>query len=317
MYNAEQKEKFIHIYTTKLSRRESCVLTFNALEEFEVQWGADFCTRTTEEILPVLEKITGLRVRSRWTRVTILKSYVKWCLDVGIEGAKADMLDIAHTHLGLEKVRTQTIPNPQVLQQYLDTICVPEHLQTTDNLLRCYYWLSYAGIPEDDIMTIRCRDVNIDKRLIRYQGNKIAPIYNEAVPALKNCVELDSFRYIHPNYTKDVWRPRTDGTSLIRGVRETTTISSIRSDLSHRAKAHQDETPFRLSTSRVWMSGVFYRTYQDKQNGIRPDFERLVLEQMEGKTYKLDSGRNTIDAKKRQLMRDYENDYEQWELVWY
>ena len=41
----------------------------------------------------------------------------------------------------------------------------------------------------------------------------------------------------------------------------------------------------------------------------------VAAQQMVGKTYKLDSGRNTPEAKKRQLARDYMDDYERWKLA--
>ena len=45
--------------------------------------------------------------------------------------------------------------------------------------------------------------------------------------------------------------------------------------------------------------------------------ERLYAAEllMEGKTYKLDRGRNTPEAKRRQLTRDYLEDYERWKLA--
>ena len=36
---------------------------------------------------------------------------------------------------------------------------------------------------------------------------------------------------------------------------------------------------------------------------------------MSGKEYKLDSGRNTRDAKKRQIARDYLDNYRRWKLA--
>ena len=36
---------------------------------------------------------------------------------------------------------------------------------------------------------------------------------------------------------------------------------------------------------------------------------------MEGKEYKLESGRNTLAAKKRAVMRDFQNDYVRWKAA--
>lgn len=55
--------------------------------------------------------------------------------------------------------------------------------------------------------------------------------------------------------------------------------------------------------------------YEKEAAGDTPDFSSIVSEQMSGKTYKLDTGRNTQDAKKRQLVRDYMEDYQRWKLA--
>ena len=220
--------------------------------------------------------------------------------------------------VGLDKVKQQTIASPKHLQNYLNAICEPANMKATDNIYRCYYWLAYAGMAEEDIFKVKCSDVDFNKLIVQYnQKYTVVPIYPEGLEAFHNCVELSQFRYIHPNITKEIWKDRADGDILIRGIKSVSTIKAFRVELSRRSKQKSDKTPLKLSHFRVWLSGVFYRMYEQEIIGVPPDFNAIVAQQMEGKTYKLDSGRNTIEAKHRQLVRDYEEDYERWKLAWF
>ena len=104
----------------------------------------------------------------------------------------------------------------------------------------------------------------------------------------------------------------------MRGLRATASLKAMRVELSRRSKSKRDDghTDLKLSYYRVWISGVFFRAYENEQMGIEPDFSTVVSKRVEGKTYKLDSGRNTQDAKKRQLVHDYLEDYQRWKLAY-
>lgn len=314
MYNEELKTKFVRGYTNSISTAEVCQTIFNAFEQYEVEWDADLCTRSAEELQPVVDNLVGFRARSKWMRLIILKDYVKWCIGMKVPGACDGMLKIET--VGLEKVKHQTVASPLHLQRYLDSICEPESEETTDNIYRCFYWLAYGGVAEEDILSIKCSDVDLNNMVVRYNDTEV-PIYREALPAFKNCVKLTQFVYKHPNYDKLVYKDRADGDTLVRGIRSAPSIKAMRVELSRRSKAKMDEgkTDLKLSYFRVWISGLFYRMYERERAGMPVDFSAAAAQFMEGKTYKLDRGRNTPEAKKRQLTRDYLEDYERWKLA--
>lgn len=314
MYNANQKESFIRDYTNSVSMSDACITVFNAIEKFEIDWKADVCTKDEAALQPVIEAIVGFRARSKWARLIILKDYIKWCLAMNVPNACDGMLKV--NAIGLDKIKEQTVSSPAHLEQYLNEICEPAEAKATDNIYRCYYWLAYAGIGEEDILRIRPNNIDFNQMVVRYKGIE-APIYRESVPALKNCIELSQFKFNHPNYTTDVWKPRVSGDILVRGVRAQPSIKALRVELSRRSKNKRDKglTNLKLSYYRVWISGLFYRTYEKELMGIRPDFKDVVSHQVAGKTYKLDSGRNTLEAKKRQLAHDYLEDYQRWKLA--
>lgn len=316
MYNEDLKKKFIDDYQQDKcdSIKNTCTRVFNAVEKFEIEWGADICTRKASELQPVIDSIVGFRARSKWMSLIILKKYVNWCMTRNVPDACDGMMQI--NAVGLEKIREQTVSNPGHLEEYLNAICDPTDKQTTENIYRCYYWLAYAGMPEEDILNVRSKDVDFTKMVVRYDGSEW-PIYREAVPAFKNCVELTQFLYKHPNYSKEVWKDRVPGDLLVRGIRSQPSATAMRVELSRRSKKKRDEgtTNLKLSYFRVWISGLFYRTREEEDRGIQPDFKDIVAHKTLGKTYKLDSGRNTQEAKHRQLAHDYLEDYQRWKLA--
>ena len=317
MYNEELKTKFVQGYTSSINTANVCYTVFNAIEKYENEWGADISTRSVDDVQSAIDEIVGLRTRSKWMRLNILSDYARWCVSEGVPGA-CDSLTKIHS-IGLSKIKQQTVSSPAHLEKYLNEICDPVQLKTTDNIYRCYYWLAYAGVKEEDILHIRCEDVDFDNMVVNYNGTEV-PLYREAVAAFRNCVELSQFFYNHPLYSADkqVWKDRAPGDTVVRGIRAQVSVKAMRVELSRRSKAMRDDglTALKLSYYRAWISGLFYRVYELEQMGIEPDFTTVVSKQIGDKLYKLDSGRNTQSAKRRQLVYDYIEDYNRWKLAY-
>ena len=313
MYNEEQKKRFIRDYTGSLSTANVAATIFNETEKYEESWGTDLCTKGVEELQPVVNEITGLRNKSQWMSLTILKEYVKWCLAMKVPGACDGMLRIEA--VGLDKIKKQMVASPLHLQRYLDDIFDKEFEETIDNLYRCYFWMAYGGIDEEDTILIKTEDVDLSQMLIRYKTTSV-PIYREAIPAFKNAVTLTNFLYKHPNYTKPIRRDRVPGDTIMRGLKATTKTFTMRTTISKRnISAIEDGlTELQLSFYRVRMSGLFYRTYEMERAGIPVTFSEAALRVMDGKTYAL-SGREKIIHKQNRIERDYFDDYQRWKLA--
>lgn len=313
MYNEELKIRFIREYTTSIHTAKVCETTFDACEPYEVEWDADLCTKTAKELQPVIDHIVGLRVRSQLMRIILLKDYVRWCNDVAnVPNACNGMFDIKTA--GIDKVKTQMVSNPLQLQRYLDVLFTSESEGTVDNAYRCFYWMAYAGLTEEDALQVQESDVDMENLTIKFNGTEY-PIYREAIKAFRVCTNESKFMYIHPKY-EPIARERVQGKQLIRGVRAQQTSLSMRTAMSKASRDHEEDTNMRLSYKRIWLSGIFYRMYERELSGMEPNFYPIVAEQREGKTYKLDSGRNTNEAKLKQLARDYLNDYMRWKLAY-
>lgn len=313
MYNEEQKKRFIRDYTGSLSTANVAATIFNETEKYEESWGTDLCTKGVEELQSVVNEITGLRNKSQWMSLTILKEYVKWCLAMKVPGACDGMLHIEA--VGLDKIKKQMVASPLHLQRYLDDIFDKEFEETIDNLYRCYFWMAYGGIDEEDTILVKTEDVDLSQMLIRYKTTSV-PIYREAIPAFKNAVTLTNFLYKHPNYTKPIRRDRVPGDTIMRGLKATTKTFTMRTTISKRnISAIEDGlTELQLSFYRVRMSGLFYRTYEMERAGIPVTFSEAALRVMDGKTYAL-SGREKIIHKQNRIERDYFDDYQRWKLA--
>ena len=313
MYNEDLKKRFVRDYTGSLNTANVAATVFNAVEKYETEWNADLCTRSTEELQPVIDEIVGLRSRSKWMTLTILKEYVKWCIAMKVPGACDGMLHIEA--VGLDKVRHQMVSSPLHLQRFMDSIFDSESDETIDNIYRCYFWMAYGGIDEDDTILIRNEDVDFSEMIIRYKTISV-PIYREALPAFRNAVNLTSFVYKHPNYSKTIRRDRVPGDTIMRGIKAVTKTFTMRATLSKRnIKAVEvGKTDMQLSFYRVRMSGLFYRIYEMERAGIAPNFSDAALRVMDGKTYSL-KGREKIEHKQNRIERDYMEDYQRWKLA--
>ena len=311
MYNESQKTEFIRQYTSSLSTAAYIQRLFDYFEPYEQIWGADLCTKSTEELQPVFDGASGVRTSSRWMSLSILREYVKWCIANRIPGAQDGALRIKVT--GLDKVRKRMVSGPLDLQCYLDQVFRPESEETIDTIYRCYFWLAFCGVEEDDALTITKDSIDLRSMTIQYNDMAL-PIYRESLPALRNAMELTSFAYHHPNYLKEIRRERVAGNNIMRGVKSTLTNKKVTRSHIYDKQADAiklEKTDRRPSYFPVSLSGLFYRIYERERAGIQPDFSEAAYRHMSGKTYKAKS----LRAKQTALARDYMNDYIRWKMA--
>lgn len=320
MYNADQKKQFILNYTKTDSIRKACVALFNALEPMEESWGADISTVDEAKARTAMESVVGIRADTIAFRPRILREYAMWCLTSGKPNACDALLKVKVN--GDAKMRKHTVKSPKHLQSYLDAICDPESKLTVDMATRCYCWLAYAGMEEEDILRLTKENVHFENMVVTYNG-KDYPLYREALKSVQACATMKYFMFEHPTYAPQngaVRRDRAPGNQLVRGFRVELTGTTIRASLSRLAREAEraGKTDIRLSHFRLWLSGLFYRVYEDEVTGIedpRVLFFRFTQEYTKDKEFKLDSGRNTKAAKQRAIANEYYRDYQRWKTT--
>lgn len=313
MYNSEIKQEFVDAYA-KDSRclKKDAVRIFNVIEKYEAEWGADICTRSLAEIQPAVDDVAGLRKGTRYKSLTILREYGKWCKTMGVAGVRDDLANIEDA--GYSKIKKQMVSSPLQLQKYLNELFSPEEEETLDNVYRCYHWLAYGGFLEEEILDIKCQDVDFVNMAVVYNEREMA-IYREAIPAFRNAVNLNDFAYKHPNYNKVIRRNRVPGEELMRGIKASTKKYTIRTAISAAAKKafNDGRTTKILSCQRLQMSGLFYRVYEQEYTGGEINFRDYAVEQVRGKTY---SGKGmTVNQIVNKIERDLLEDYQRWKLA--
>lgn len=316
MYNEQLKMRFLRDMEPKPSTERMYRAVFKVTEPYEAAWGADICTKSGEDLISVVSELAGFGARNRWQKVRALKIYVKWCIGAGVDGA-INGLDVLDHSLGLEKVRNSTVSGPAQLQGYLNALYEEEDCDFVDNVYRCYVWLAFFGVPEDQLTEIRCDQVDLNEMVVHCNGERL-PIYRHAIPALQRAKEYPAFKYEHPNYEYErEWRDRATGDTIVRGFRQITKMS-MRSRLSRDARNAYDrgDTLKQLSYKGIRMSGLFYEIKEiEEETGRSYDFLEAADKYMAGKTYRLDKTRVTLDVIRRQIANDLKQDYERWKLA--
>lgn len=313
MYNEELKKRFIREYTRSDTTAKRARQMFNSLEAYEKDWGADLCTRNAEELAPIIEAVTGYRAYTRWAAIGLLRRYVEWCIANRVPGACRGMLEVMPS--GLENVRTRMVTGPVHLQRALNQIFEPEEDGTVDNLYRCFYWMGFAGMNEEEAVKVRSAEVDFQNQRILHEGESY-PLYREAVPAFRKAALLSTVVYRHPNY-EDVVRNRTPGDLLLRGYKGGVRVLALRKALSlkNAAAIEGGRTDLHLSYQRVGMSGLFYRTYENERAGLPVDFSEQADRQLaRGKAEGLYTTIQDRTAKMK-FERQYMEDYRRWKLA--
>ena len=105
----------------------------------------------------------------------------------------------------------------------------------------------------------------------------------------------------------------------MRGIRASTKLLTVRTTLSRRMKEAEDQgkTEVKLSYFRVWMSGLFYRVYEQERAGVEVNFSEVSAERMAGKTYRIEGVNKRIKVSHLQnrMAADYKDDYQRWKLA--
>lgn len=309
MYNEAFKTNFIQQRNKSANDRTQCYRIFEKIEPFEEAWGADICTRSAEELKPVLELVCN--AQSEWSRLYILKAYCKWCLnEIDYPNACDGIFHVKPS--GLEETKKKMIANPLDLQRCLNAIFKPESDYTVDNVYRCFFWLAFSGLSEEDALDITTDEVNLTEMTIIHNGVEYE-LYRESFTSVRICTMSDYFKRQHPLYHAIIKKPRGDSKQLLRGFEDRMSTQTIRSVISQAIR--RSESKRAISYSRVWLSGVFYRIHEDEVITGVPRFDGLLDDFMRGKEYKLGPGRSTPKTVRKEKLSIMTKRYERWKAA--
>ena len=82
MYNDKMKKDFLNTLANENSYK-AYIRIFQGIEDLESTFNKDICEMNTDEILTVLDLKTGAKAGNLIQTMSLLKSYVDWCLQNG------------------------------------------------------------------------------------------------------------------------------------------------------------------------------------------------------------------------------------------
>jgi len=302
MYNEERKVQFIESTRSSSDFGRS---VFRTTGRYEEAAGTDFCELPLETVQEIINGNFGARTRSMDSYVAFLRSYVVWCKDNGYE--TCDAIYDVQSQMD-EKIRRRMVSSPRHLQATLDKVFQPVESNTVDCIYRCYLWMAFAGITEEDALDIKVSEVDFSSMLIEH-GGKSYELYREAIPAFRMACDATEFVYEHPRYKQT--RNRCAGEYLMRGIRsEQVKLNTVKSIIQKAFKAHDVE----LTYGKLRLSGVFYRVYEAERMGDPVNFDTLIADHISkmGSTYHTNYTRSKVAGI---LRRDLFDDYACWKAV--
>lgn len=302
MYNEDRKLKFIQ--DTKESNSYG-ISIFSTTAIVEEQLDMDLCILPADAIQSIFDKHFGVRKKSLLNVVSFIMSYYAWCKDKGFEIGDG----IYNVNIdSKEKIKMMMVSSPKHLDIVLNKLFDDVELETIDCLYRSVFWLAFSGMEDlADILEVTIDEIDLAELIVRHNGKRYE-LPRESIRSIRNSCELDEFTYIHPNYSKEIKRKRRDNRYLFRAIKaEKINVNTFKSSVG-KIIAKND---IKLTIRNVFLSGVFFRAYENQRSGFNPDFSSIAME-------KLLKGRRKFDANHQAvgilagIERELYEDYERW-----
>lgn len=326
MYNDDRKKSFIDSYTNSQKTTSLIVQIFTWFEPYESEWGSDLSQQSSVTLQPVVDRISGLRSKSVELVLIILKEYVKWCARNGYQVSNG-IYDVKVS--AIDKIREQMVASPLHLKTILDSHFRPSDTETVDITYRVFLWMAFAGLSDREAIRVSSGDVDLENLRINFEGRSYE-IYKECRLDFEKACNLKYFNYEHPDY-ETIQRDRVEGDLIMRGIRShVIEIKTIRPVINKKLRKHiwengqdknkskNDSQEDKLSYKRIYLSGIFYRAYEQEMAGLPVRFSEAVAIEMQRKEsqgrYTLSKTR-TLTTIANAIEREYISDYARWKCA--
>ena len=256
MYNDKMKKDFLNTLANENSYK-AYIRIFQGIEDLESTFNKDICEMNTDEILTVLDLKTGAKAGNLIQTMSLLKSYVDWCLQNGkIVGEnnfeKIDFSEVNQSRSLLaqylkdeEEFEKMCSEVYKITSDYNDGVEKPNEL-----LVR----LMFLELEPEEIMNLKKTDVDYENMIIH---SPLYPIdYHVSQKELllcRFCAEQESVDYAESERSKDKKERICDNEYLIRSR-----VSALRKGRSENAT---------ISTVRIMRTArEFYEKYYEESN---------------------------------------------------
>lgn len=334
MYNEKIKLGFIEKYTTSDQTKRLLLHIFDGTKDAEAKYGRDFYEMDVEQAQETYNNVAGIKVSGASAILMILKAYVRWCTANGLPTSDS----VSRLHIDVrDKLKESHVASPQHLRYALDAAFPHPELNEIEYIYRSFLWLGFMGFQASEAIRVTKDDVHFqDCRIIFVELGEDGTakeyshlIYTEAMQDIRMAVQLTEFR--EPRGKNGIIKQRAHGDEILRGkvgqnsledavdITFRPTISRAFREALDRYTSAGNEVPAQLSLKltfkHVYMSGIFYRTYERERMGIPPSFDAIVMrERRNAKESKF--SRNYTERKLLNiLIHDMEQDYDNWKSV--
>ena len=151
VFNPELKKRWLYDYAASHSLGTTLITIHTLLMNlapYEYEKGADVCVWDNPDyISSVMYEISPTTTNTRRRLLSLLRSYVQWCLDNNIPNTSAAIFDLEFKESNPRTFKSRSVTNPKQLQAYLKTVLGDETRLCEDLLRRCYAWFAFSGIP--------------------------------------------------------------------------------------------------------------------------------------------------------------------------
>lgn len=201
MYNAKQKEQFLNSVAKENSYR-SYVTTFSKSERFEESFGKDVANMSLDEILILLDMISGKSAQSIANCRSLLSNYVDWCIRNGkSELSENNISKISYKSVDKKQsYRSSYIKSDEELMEMLNSAFPKNVFDFNEDLWsirQSIVLLIYMGFEKEEIMYLKKQHVDYENGIIQ------SPIYPDIVYSadpdllqlLKYCSDMEEIEY--------------------------------------------------------------------------------------------------------------------------
>ncbi len=314
MYNEKQKQGFISSHTNRDKTAALITQVFNWFEKYEDEWGVDLSQQSSEKLQPVVNELTGVRIKSTELILIILREYVKWCAKNGYDVSKGVFEVRINT---IDKIQSQMVASPLHLKSILDKYFETTDRETVDIIYRVFLWMAFAGMADKDAIQVTVDNVDLENLRINFEEHSYE-IYKECKDDFEKACKLLDFSYEHQTPYYVTRRQRASGDLIMRGIRSATVdLKTIRPVINKRFSSDDGDTKSKLSFKRIYLSGIFYRAYEQERAGLPVDFSEVIALEISRKEKVKEYAKNTmtINTISNRMKREYLADYEKWKCA--
>ncbi len=200
MYNSKQKAEFLDTILNDNSYK-SFSRVFRTIEPMEESFGKDICEMSVEEILVILDLKTGTRITGTENTMSLLRSYIDWCIQNGKTSSENNLDKIDATEIDKSRLfRSKYIKSSEELEKMITVVFnkTYDYNGDVEEPKELCVRLCYEGLADEEIVLLKKTDVDYENGIIKspIYENIIYKVSNRIIELCKKCSEQESVSYL-------------------------------------------------------------------------------------------------------------------------